>query len=143
MSFVLQASNLAVGRGQYPVLTGVSFGVEPGERLALVGANGTGKSTLLRALAGLDPVMAGTIHYSGGNLPAGRARVRTLGVLFQTETPSRFTVRELLTLGLGADGPHRPPIRLGSTKSSSAPSSQRSPNVRARRCPAAKCSARC
>ena len=48
-----------------------------------MGANGCGKTTLLRALAGLDPPLAGTILWDGQPLPAGPARVRALGVLFQ------------------------------------------------------------
>jgi iron complex transport system ATP-binding protein len=105
VSPVLEAIDAAVGRGGKPVLSRVSLAVDPGERLALVGANGAGKSTLLRAFAGLDPVLGGSIRWAGGTLPRGPARVTMLGVLFQTETPSRFTVRELVTLGLGLDGP--------------------------------------
>jgi iron complex transport system ATP-binding protein len=105
MSPVVEAFEVAVGRGKDAVLSGVNLAVEAGERVALVGANGAGKSTLLRALAGLDPVLKGTIRWGGGALPQGRERVRMLGVLFQTETPSRFSVRELVTLGLGLDGP--------------------------------------
>jgi len=105
MTSVVEAIDLAVGRGKEAVLSAVNLAVEAGERLALVGANGAGKSTLLRALAGLDPALHGTIRWAGGPLPKGRARVRMLGVLFQTETPSRFSVRELVTLGLGLDGP--------------------------------------
>ncbi len=105
MTCVLEAVGLAVGRGKTAVLSGINLAVDAGERLALVGANGAGKSTLLRALAGLDSVHAGTIRWNSGALPVGSARVRTLGVLFQTETPSRFSVRELVTLGLGLDGP--------------------------------------
>ena len=105
MSPVLEAIDVAVGRGGKTVLSGINLAVDPGERLALVGANGAGKSTLLRALAALDPVLGGSIRWAGGPLPRGPARVTMLGVLFQTETPSRFTVRELVTLGLGLDGP--------------------------------------
>jgi len=111
VSSVVEAVGVAVGRGRVPVLSGLSFGVAPGERLALVAANGAGKSTLLRALAGIDPVHGGTIRWNGGALPRGAARVRLLGVLFQAETPSRFSVRELVTLGLGLDGPPSAPDR--------------------------------
>jgi len=108
MSPVLEAVALAVGRGEHPVLAGIDLVLGPGERLALVGENGSGKTTLLRALAGLDPPLAGAIRWEGGPLPRGPARVHTLGVLFQTEMPSRFSVRELVTLGLALDGP--PPL---------------------------------
>jgi len=104
MSFVLEAIDLSVGRASKVVLAEVNLAVAAGERMALIGANGCGKTTLLRALAGLDQALAGTIRWEGAALPRGPARVRTLGVLFQTEVPSRFSVRELVTLGLGLDG---------------------------------------
>jgi iron complex transport system ATP-binding protein len=87
------------------VLSSIDLTVAPGERLALVGANGSGKTTLLRALAGLDRPLAGQIRWEGGALPQGADRVRTVGVLLQGEQASRFTVRELVTLGLGLDSP--------------------------------------
>jgi iron complex transport system ATP-binding protein len=102
---VLEAIDLVVGRGERPVVSGVHLAVQEGERLALVGENGSGKTTLLRALAGLDPPLGGAVRWCGGALLRGAARVRTLSVLFQGELPSRFSVRELVTLGLGLDGP--------------------------------------
>jgi iron complex transport system ATP-binding protein len=104
MTVVLEAIDVAVGRAARIVVTGVNLAVRGGERTALVGANGCGKTTLLRALGGLDPVLAGTIRWQGG-LPRGRERVRRLGMLFQAELASHFDVRELVTLGLGLDGP--------------------------------------
>jgi iron complex transport system ATP-binding protein len=105
MTAVVESVGVAVGRGREPVLRDVQLCVAPGERIALLGENGSGKTTLLRALAGLDAPLAGTIRWDGGALPDGPARVRTLGVLFQGELPSRFSVRELVTLGLALDGP--------------------------------------
>jgi len=105
MNAVVQSVGLALGRGREPVLEGVNLEIAPGERVALLGENGCGKTTLLRALAGLDAPLAGTIRWQGGALPAGARRVRCLGVLFQSEPPSRFSVRELVTLGLALDGP--------------------------------------
>ena len=102
---ILEATGLAVGRAGIAVLAGVELCVRAGERVALVGANGSGKTTLLRALAGLDRPVAGTVRWAGGPLPHGGARVRVVGVLFQGEPASRFTVRELVTLGLALDGP--------------------------------------
>lgn len=47
---------------------GISFEVWPGDRLAAIGASGTGKSLLLRAIAGLDPVQQGRIVFGGRSL---------------------------------------------------------------------------
>ena len=56
---ILTVSNLTKTYAGEPVLQGVSFAIEPKEKVALVGRNGTGKTTLLRLLAGLDDAGAG------------------------------------------------------------------------------------
>jgi NitT/TauT family transport system ATP-binding protein len=49
----------------YRVLDGISFTIASGERVVLLGANGTGKSTLLRVLSGLIAPTAGDYRYRG------------------------------------------------------------------------------
>lgn len=72
-----------------PVLRGVDLSVEPGEKIALLGASGTGKSTLLHVLGLLDTPTAGEVHFEGrrvDNLPVReRARLRhaRIGFVFQ------------------------------------------------------------
>jgi ABC-type bacteriocin/lantibiotic exporter with double-glycine peptidase domain len=51
-----------------PTLTGIDFSVRPGERVAVVGSTGSGKSTLGKLLLGLYPVTTGSISYSGRRL---------------------------------------------------------------------------
>lgn len=58
---MLAVAGLAVARGGIAVLEGVTFTVAAGRALVLRGPNGIGKTTLLRSLAGLQPVLAGTI----------------------------------------------------------------------------------
>ena len=57
----LSVTNLAVARGGLTVLEGVSFALTGGQALVLRGPNGIGKTTLLRAIAGLQPPVAGEI----------------------------------------------------------------------------------
>ena len=78
-----------VGTQRIHVLRDLSLAVEPGEMLAIVGASGVGKSTLLHALGGLDSVDSGTIHIGDYELASmsDAARVefrnRNVGFVFQ------------------------------------------------------------
>src|SRR5438128_5362473 len=63
---MLTISSLSKLYGDVVVLEGVSFMLRPGERVALVGANGTGKSTLLRIVAGELEATAGTVSLVPG-----------------------------------------------------------------------------
>lgn len=90
---VLRCRNLAKvfvqGEVELHVLRGVDFDVYPGERVAITGASGVGKSTLLHILGGLDQPSAGTVEVSGANIAVGdertRARIRnrSLGFIYQ------------------------------------------------------------
>jgi ABC-type Mn2+/Zn2+ transport system ATPase subunit len=68
---LIAAEGLAVGYGGPPAITGVSFSLGAGERLALLGPNGGGKTTLLRALLGELRPAAGTLAVHGrcGTVP--------------------------------------------------------------------------
>ena len=87
----LTVSQLEVTRGARPSCSGVSFAVERGEIVALMGASGAGKTSVLRAIAGLDPIAAGGIDIDGlrsvlGGRQAGHARRelhRRVGMVFQ------------------------------------------------------------
>ncbi|MGM0669988.1 MAG: ABC transporter ATP-binding protein, partial [Gemmatimonadota bacterium] len=61
----LEARSLEVPFGGKPGLSGVSFEVARGERFALVGASGAGKTSLLRALSGSGPVVGGSVLVEG------------------------------------------------------------------------------
>ena len=61
----LVTDNLAVARGGRRLIEGLSFTVDAGQALVLTGRNGVGKTTLLRALAGLITPAAGTIRLDG------------------------------------------------------------------------------
>jgi len=85
-----------------PVLRGVAFALADGERVALVGRNGAGKTSTLRALMGLLPLTAGTIHVGESDLAAVAPQRRTaLGIGYAPEQRNlfaRFTVEANLLL---------------------------------------------
>ena len=58
----LEVRDLAVRRAERTVVAGVAFRLAPGEAALLRGANGSGKTSLLRVLAGLSPAAEGNIH---------------------------------------------------------------------------------
>jgi branched-chain amino acid transport system ATP-binding protein len=100
---MLEVSHLAVYHGQLRALWDVSFRVGEGERVALLGANGAGKSTTLGALIGLYPPAAGTISYRGAPV-AGRDTTANVedGIALVPEGRRLFpdmSVRENLEMG--------------------------------------------
>jgi energy-coupling factor transport system ATP-binding protein len=87
---VLQVQDLSfLGVGEQPVWSQVSFVVDRGRRYALTGLNGTGKTTLLRCLAGFLRPKQGEIQILGGAPDAYRLRGR-LGCLFQNPQKQIF-----------------------------------------------------
>jgi ABC-type polar amino acid transport system ATPase subunit len=88
---VLEIRDLEVRRGARPVVRGVSLDVARGEILAVMGASGAGKTSVLRAVAGLDPIARGSVAIDGlqlsaGPLPRGEALRelhRRVGMVFQ------------------------------------------------------------
>ena len=75
----LTVRNLSVRYGGTAALTGVSLDVHPGEILALIGANGAGKSTTLRTISGLLRPRDGSICFEGKPLERVPGLVRELG----------------------------------------------------------------
>ncbi|SEQ35382.1 phospholipid/cholesterol/gamma-HCH transport system ATP-binding protein [Faunimonas pinastri] len=83
---ILQTSGLTVGFGGRTILENLDFEVRRGEILAIVGASGTGKSVLTRAILGLVPHQAGTVSAFGEEIgPSGPSveMEKRWGVLFQ------------------------------------------------------------
>jgi heme exporter protein A len=70
---VLQASDLACVRGGRQLFAALSFAVGPGQCLLVEGANGSGKTSLLRILAGLARPTAGTVSWAGRRVTPGQS----------------------------------------------------------------------
>jgi phospholipid/cholesterol/gamma-HCH transport system ATP-binding protein len=84
----IEVRDLAIGYGDFVVQRGVDFAVGQGDIFVIMGGNGCGKTTLMRALVGLQPPLAGTVRYGGkdfwGAETEDRQRLqRRLGILFQ------------------------------------------------------------
>ncbi len=65
---MLEVKDLVVSYGGIEALKGISFSVDEGQIVTLIGANGAGKSTTLRAITGLVPIKSGTIRYNGQDI---------------------------------------------------------------------------
>ena len=76
---MLNVQGLCTGYGRIPILNGVSFSVKIGEFIGILGHNGMGKTTLLKALMGFLPATAGTVRFDGHDIttaePYQRARL--------------------------------------------------------------------
>ncbi len=103
---MLQASNLSVGyskKGSDSIIAdGINFSIEKGELVGLVGANGIGKSTLLRTLTGMQNALKGSIFLKGKDLNEySPIQLATQLSVVLTEAPAskNLTVLELVTLG--------------------------------------------
>ena len=101
---LLELHSVAAGYGPMTVLNGLTFSVAPQERLAIIGRNGVGKTTALRAVMGLARVSAGRIVFDGEDLarlaPHQRAQ-RGLGLVPQTrDIFASLSVEENLVAGL-------------------------------------------
>lgn len=66
-----------------PLLKGISFSVAPGEVVCLLGASGSGKSTILRIIAGLEEAESGEVAWEGVSLKGQPTHQRRFGLMFQ------------------------------------------------------------
>lgn len=100
---LLNIEDLVVSYGAIRALHGISFHVDEGEVVTLIGANGAGKSTTLRAISGLLPPDRGRIMYDGTDLTrVGADMIVRMGVVQVPEGRKIFaplTVRENLEMG--------------------------------------------
>ena len=96
----MRVRDLTISYGREPVLEGASIEVDHGEFVSLVGPSGSGKSSLLRAVIGLQRPLAGTVD--AGYVPS------EIGMLFQDDALLPWkTARDNVALGLAFNGRDR------------------------------------
>ena len=100
---MLEIRDMVCAYGQISALKGISLSVKAGQLVALIGANGAGKSTTLRAISGLVPSRSGSLHLDGEDITGiGAQRVLTKGIAHCPEGRRVFphmTVAENLDMG--------------------------------------------
>jgi branched-chain amino acid transport system ATP-binding protein len=100
---MLALSGVSAGYGAVPAITGVSLAVGEGEAVGLLGANGAGKSTTLRAISGLVRPSAGRISFFGADITElAPYKITALGIAHVPEGRQVFpelTVKENLEIG--------------------------------------------
>ncbi len=100
---MLKLENISASYGSVPAITNVSIEIGEGEAVGLLGANGAGKSTTLRAISGLVKLSTGNVTFAGtdvGSLPPHR--IPELGIAHVPEGRQVFpemTVQENLEIG--------------------------------------------
>ncbi len=103
MAPILEIKDIWVRYSGLPVIQGVSFEVNPGETVCVVGANGAGKSTILRAIMGAQPAYKGRILLEGKNIQTfSTEKIVRQGITYVPEEKMLFgpmTVEENLLIG--------------------------------------------
>jgi len=100
---MLSVTGLRTGYGRIPILNGVSFAINEGEFIGILGHNGMGKTTLLKALMGFLPATGGHVRFDGDDVTAAepyrRARLGLGYVPQGREIFPRLTVYDNLRMG--------------------------------------------
>lgn len=102
MSAILELIGASLGYPDRVVLEEINLVVEEGQVFAIVGPNGVGKSTMIKAASGILPLMGGEIRVDGQGIlsMSPERRARRVGVVPQaTQTPRVFTAEQIVLMG--------------------------------------------
>jgi len=105
---VLRVKEIDVYYGDLQALSGVSFDVNPDEVISVIGSNGTGKSTTLKTISGINRARKGSIEYNGQNISrTPSSQIVEMGISHVPEGRQLFpTLTVLENLEMGAQFPH-------------------------------------
>jgi len=100
---LVELTNVVKRYGTHTVLNGVSLAVEKGEIIAIIGRSGSGKSTMLRCVNGLEPIQGGSVRFEGTTVNDRTTDLRKLrqhvGIVFQSfNLFPHLTVEKNITL---------------------------------------------
>lgn len=96
----IEVTSLTGGYGRHVAIEDVSFRVEPGNLVGLLGSNGSGKSTLLKTMIGLLPTWSGTVNLLGRPVDDIRPRVGYMPQAEDVDWSFPVTVRDVVSMGL-------------------------------------------
>ena len=77
----VEVRNVSKSFGETPVLRDINFAVDEGEIVVLLGASGSGKTTILRIISGLESQDEGTVEFAGRDVSQLPGRLRSTGVI--------------------------------------------------------------
>ncbi len=104
MAALLQVTDLQVFYGRIQAIKGISFEVNQGEIVTLIGANGAGKTTTMKTMSGVRPVTAGSVMFDGQDITKAPSHKRvSMGIGQSPEGRGIFpgmSVRENLEMGM-------------------------------------------
>ncbi len=100
MESLLEIHNLSAGYGQNLVLQGVNLKIKPSDFIGVIGPNGGGKTTLLKAILGLITPISGTIHFSESMTSGGVHRIGYLPQINNIDRQFPITVFDVVRSGL-------------------------------------------
>lgn len=102
MSEFLRTEALSSGYGKKVIISGIEILVGPGEIVSMIGPNGAGKTTILKAITGVNEVLAGKVYICGkaqGELPADEVAKRMSVMMTERNPAEQMTCEEVVSLG--------------------------------------------
>lgn len=101
MSPVLTVENLGFKYREKSVLKDISFSIDPGEFVSIIGPNGSGKTTLIKLISKINKPGKGNIYIKGKNIQtlSNKELARIIAVVMQSVEPVSMTVEEYVLLG--------------------------------------------
>ncbi|KMQ49633.1 Iron(III) dicitrate transport ATP-binding protein FecE [Chitinispirillum alkaliphilum] len=99
---ILEMNNVYAGYGSGEILQGVSFSVQVNEKWAILGRNGTGKSTLIKLIAGILQTRRGTVFVNGQNILRYPSKKRARTMAYVPQKPDGiipYSVHDFVMLG--------------------------------------------